>query len=111
MSVRCLRTDYDIADVYSYQTEITRPFIDIKKLELPTILHIRNFWVRHLLSPNEATYCTSYAKLPVDQRPRVWSTIKENVELGTNWVGYWCKSQCLTALAQIKHNSKQLNLP
>ncbi|KAB8199699.1 hypothetical protein BDV34DRAFT_231004 [Aspergillus parasiticus] len=89
MSVRCLRTDYDIANVYSYQTEITRPLIDIKKLELPTILHIRNFWVRHLLSPNEATYCTSYAKLPVDQRPKVWSTIKENVELGTNWVGYW----------------------
>ncbi|PIG86387.1 hypothetical protein AARAC_008389 [Aspergillus arachidicola] len=85
MSVRCLRTDYDIANVYSYQTEITRPLIDIKKLELPTILHIRNFWVRHLLSPNEATYCTSYAKLPVDQRPKVWSTIKENVELGTNW--------------------------
>ncbi|KAE8321864.1 hypothetical protein BDV39DRAFT_210312 [Aspergillus sergii] len=89
MSVRCLRTDYDIANVYSYQTEITRPLIDIKKLELPTILHIRNFWVRHLLSPNEATYCTSYAKLPVDQRPKVWSTIKETVELGTNWVGYW----------------------
>ncbi|QRD86105.1 sugar and other transporter-domain-containing protein [Aspergillus flavus] len=75
MSVRCLRTDYDIADVYSYQTEITRPFIDIKKLELPTILHIRNFWVRHLLSPNEATYCTSYAKLPVDQRPRTMLTL------------------------------------
>lgn len=111
MPVRCLRTDYGIADVYSYQIEFTRPLIHLKKLELPTILHIRNFWVRHLLSPNVATYCTSYAKLTVDQRPKVWSTIKENVELGANWVGYWCKSLCLTGLTQVKRYPKQLNLP
>ncbi|KAE8385061.1 hypothetical protein BDV23DRAFT_176536 [Aspergillus alliaceus] len=40
---------YDIAAVYSYQTEITRPLIDLGNLDLPTILRIRNSWLHHFL--------------------------------------------------------------
>ncbi|KAE8349028.1 hypothetical protein BDV28DRAFT_152269 [Aspergillus coremiiformis] len=92
MSVRCLRTDYDIAAVYSYQTEITRPLIDLNSLDLPKILHIRNFWLRHLLNADEATFYTSYAKLPASQRPQLRASINENVELNTSWLGYWSKT-------------------
>lgn len=67
MSYRCLRTDYDIGSVYSYGSTSNEPLVSITKLDLEKILHIRNFWQRHLTNPDEATFS---AHLRTSQRAR-----------------------------------------
>jgi hypothetical protein len=90
MAFYCLRNDYDIGAVYSFQVDIGEPLVNIEKLDLEKILHIRNFWLRHLLNPNEATFYSSYTSLcqrPKATRPRGDS--KSSVS--THWLGYYCQ--------------------
>ncbi|PYI10375.1 MFS myo-inositol transporter [Aspergillus sclerotiicarbonarius CBS 121057] len=88
MSVRCLRTDYDIGAVYTYGVEIGRSVVHSNKLDLEKILHIRNFWLRHLLNPAEATFCASYSILPSYHRPRPWGEAAP-LEANSPWLGYY----------------------
>ncbi|EBA27395.1 conserved hypothetical protein [Aspergillus fumigatus Af293] len=76
MAVYCLRNDYDIGAVYSFQVDISEPLVNVEKLDLGKILHIRNFWLRHLLNPNEATFCSSYTLL--HQRPNATRSLGDS---------------------------------
>ncbi|RAL05699.1 MFS myo-inositol transporter [Aspergillus ibericus CBS 121593] len=88
MSVHCLRTDYDIGAVYTYGVESGIPVVHSNKLNLEKILHIRNFWIRHLLNPAEATFCASYSSLPFYHRPRPWGEAAP-LEASSPWLGYY----------------------
>ncbi|KAL3473757.1 hypothetical protein BJX99DRAFT_272054 [Aspergillus californicus] len=60
MSVHCLRTDYNIGAVYECP-DIDKPlFYDDFSVSMETALDIRNFWLRHLLNPDECTFYSSY---------------------------------------------------
>ncbi|KAH2854177.1 hypothetical protein KXW36_002995 [Aspergillus fumigatus] len=88
MAVYCLRNDYDIGAVYSFQVDISEPLVNVEKLDLGKILHIRNFWLRHLLNPNEATFCSSYTLL--HQRPNATRSLGDSrcctcADLETHW--------------------------
>ncbi|PLB34012.1 putative MFS myo-inositol transporter [Aspergillus candidus] len=71
MFCRCLRTDYDIGAVYSYDVDTPRTLVDSKEIDFVKLLHIRNFWLRHLLNTDEATYSDSYRMFPEPRRPRI----------------------------------------
>ncbi|KAL5000608.1 hypothetical protein BDV10DRAFT_192662 [Aspergillus recurvatus] len=62
------------------------------KLSTETALCIRNFWVRHLLNPDEDTFYTSYMNLPNCQRPAVpeplGSIYVEKRKFHLSWLGY-----------------------
>lgn len=92
MSYRCLRTDYDIKSVYSFEENLDHPFITtLDNLDLVKLLHIRNFWQRHLTNPDEATFYSSFAKLPERQRPKMRkNSLAGSSELGAFWLGYYC---------------------
>lgn len=92
MSIRCRRGDYDVGKVYSYQTDISEPLVDIKKPNLEAILHIRNFWLRHLMNPDEATFHSSFTKLPEGHRPkgRREVSLEEDSNIRAHWLGYNC---------------------
>ncbi|KAI9924026.1 hypothetical protein ASPWEDRAFT_23360 [Aspergillus wentii DTO 134E9] len=77
MVFRCLRTDYDIRIVYSYHADIIESLVSIEKLNMANILHIRNFWLRHFLNPDEATFCDSFTKLPECHRPKTRKNLAE----------------------------------
>ncbi|KAL3456806.1 hypothetical protein BJX64DRAFT_31760 [Aspergillus heterothallicus] len=90
ISVRCLRADYDIGMVYPY-FKLESQLFAFDYAVLPVgALHIRNFWVRHLVNPDEATFYTSYMSLPEHHRPsapkRLTCCCKP--ELPTTWLGY-----------------------
>ncbi|KAL2830654.1 hypothetical protein BJY01DRAFT_254591 [Aspergillus pseudoustus] len=90
ISVRCLRADYDIGIVYPYFKSDPQPFTHGYAVSPVDALHIRNFWVRHLVNPDEATFYTSYMSLPEHHRP---SAPKHLIccckpELPTTWLGY-----------------------
>jgi hypothetical protein len=86
----CLRNDYDIGAVYSFQADISEPLVNIEKLDLEKILHIRNFWLRHLLNSDEATFDSSYTSLC--QRPKATRPLADSEScLGTHWLGYYCE--------------------
>ncbi|PYH97556.1 MFS myo-inositol transporter [Aspergillus ellipticus CBS 707.79] len=73
MSVRCLRKDYDIGVVYSYGADVSNPIGTQESLDLERILHICNFWLRHLLNPDEATFYSSFSNLTLCHRPNLWA--------------------------------------
>ncbi|KAJ5081440.1 hypothetical protein NUU61_009704 [Penicillium alfredii] len=87
----CLRTDYDIGIVYSfYNRPDGRPLFGHKRLSLTTLLHMRNFWQHHLLSPHEITFHESFSLLPQDLMPKAPNAnATDEVILGTSWLGYW----------------------
>ncbi|CAL5874174.1 uncharacterized protein PFLUO_LOCUS8462 [Penicillium psychrofluorescens] len=89
MNFCCLRTDYDIGTVYACGDELKIPLIQPDAPNLPNLLHIRNFWLRHLRNHCEGTFFESFAKLPDHLRPsaRVFSDGEFN--LGTSWLGYY----------------------
>ncbi|KAJ9198493.1 hypothetical protein DTO021D3_5164 [Paecilomyces variotii] len=90
LSYRCLRTDYDIASVYSYGSAPENVFISIEELDLRKLLHIRNFWQRHLVNPDEGTFHKSFASLCEEKRPQPWTEcIHHNITLGSSWLGYY----------------------
>lgn len=91
MAFYCLRNDYDIGAVYSFQVDISESLVNIEKLDLEKILHIRNFWLRHLLNPIEATFYSSYTSLC--QRPKATRCLADSKScVSTYWLGYYCQS-------------------
>lgn len=89
---KCTRTEYDIGAVYSHGKELTEPFIDHQKLDLATLLHMRSFWSRHLLSRAEQTYRDSFARLPDDWKPQARKTdAGQEAKLSVSWLGYYGK--------------------
>ncbi|GAE00271.1 hypothetical protein ACLA_045390, partial [Paecilomyces variotii No. 5] len=90
LSYRCLRTDYDIASVYSYGRAPENPFVSIENLDLRKLLHIRNFWQRHLVNPDEGSFYKSFASLREEQRPHPWKQpIERGNRHGSSWLGYY----------------------
>ncbi|GAA82540.1 hypothetical protein ASPFODRAFT_185553 [Aspergillus luchuensis CBS 106.47] len=87
MSVQCLRTDYDVGVVYGYRAENSRPIVLENKLDLQKLLHIRNFWLRHLLCPTEATFHASYINLAPRYKPRSWGELAPSDD-ELPWMGY-----------------------
>ncbi|KAL4870639.1 hypothetical protein BDV12DRAFT_207388 [Aspergillus spectabilis] len=63
MSVRCLRTDYDIGTIYAYP-DTGYALFDDEIVSTNTALDIRNFWLRHLLNPDEACICAPVSTTP-----------------------------------------------
>ncbi|KAF9891285.1 hypothetical protein FE257_004849 [Aspergillus nanangensis] len=94
MSVSCLRTGYDIGTVYSYQpgdnqTPNLSPPLSIDP-GVRKITQIRNFWLRHLLNPNEASFYTSYMKLLPHLRPKPSTNLTRHYTApAENWLGYY----------------------
>lgn len=89
----CLRSNYDIARVYSYDELYDEPLVKDGKVRLETLLHIRNFWQRHLLSSREQSFITSYASS--EPKPKEWSRPLDQIELPTGcWNGYYCECPC-----------------
>lgn len=97
MHVRCLRTDYDIGAVYALP-EAENELIDVKfELSMDVAIDIRNFWLRHLLNPDEGTFHTAYMSLPKYHRPAPPSPMgrtlyDEKRKLPLSWLGYECQS-------------------
>lgn len=92
MNHSALRTDYDIAAVYKYGLPSSQIFAP-GKVYLEPLLHIRNFWKRHLTNPDEATFYHSFKGLPPGRRPKAYSPgLSTNSDLGTHWLGYYCKA-------------------
>ena len=90
LAFRSLRTDYDIAVVYGYGST-AMPIVSQDEVQLGQILHIRNFWKRHLTNTDEDTFYNSYRTLGADQRPKGWTTnLKAKTRLGACWLGYYC---------------------
>lgn len=97
MYVRCLRTDYDIGAVYALP-DTEKELIDVDfELSMDVALDIRNFWLRHLLNPDEGTFHISYMSLPKYHRPARPSPMglilgEEKRKLPLSWLGYGCQS-------------------
>ena len=89
----CLRTEYDIGAVYSYNRDLHGPFIDHDALDLTTLLHMRNFWQRHFLTPHEGTFYPSFSLLPESLTPKVHKLdgFNDPSHLSTTWLGYYCE--------------------
>lgn len=92
VSYRALRTDYDIAVVYKYGIPTSRLFLP-GEVYMEPLLHIRNFWKRHLTNPDEATFYASFRGLSSGRRPHAWSSdLNARTDLGKNWLGYYCRT-------------------
>jgi hypothetical protein len=61
-------TDYGLAEVYDRRHVVSNGVVDLCHL-----LHIRDFWRRHLTTQGEGTYHESYRQLGTDLRPRAWT--------------------------------------
>ncbi|KAI9367962.1 hypothetical protein BJX61DRAFT_546993 [Aspergillus egyptiacus] len=90
MSIRCLRTDYDIGAVYNCPGTEKVLFHEGFSVSVETALDIRNFWLRHLLNPDEATFYSSYMSLPGYHRPGPpeRSTYKKPPRISSSWLGF-----------------------
>jgi hypothetical protein len=90
LAFRALRTDYDVAVVYGYGSTAI-PIVSQDEVKLEQILHIRNFWKRHLTNTDEDTFYSSYQALTADYRPKGWTAnLKDKASLSVCWVGYYC---------------------
>ncbi|KKZ66146.1 hypothetical protein EMCG_08118 [[Emmonsia] crescens] len=77
LSFRSLRTDYDLKVVYGCDSTTTpgppiTALYDGEDIDLYQLLHIRNFWKRHLTNPDEDTFYKSYHNMPEIKRPKAW---------------------------------------
>jgi hypothetical protein len=78
---------YSIAQVYDRRHVVSNGVVDLLHL-----LHIRDFWRRHLTSQTECTYHESYQQLGADLRPRAWTKkLGGSAPLGNLWLGYHCE--------------------
>lgn len=93
MRVRCRRADYDVGAVYSYEADVVpEQLVSLVKLDLEKILHIRNFWLRHLMDSDEGTFYESFSSLPEWHRPKGRKRSPDQVsELSMYWLGYYCQ--------------------
>ncbi|KLJ13871.1 hypothetical protein EMPG_11215 [Blastomyces silverae] len=88
------RTDYDLKIVY--RCDSSTPAIPInasndeENIDLYQLLHIRNFWKRHLTNLDEDTFYRSYHNIPEIMRPKAWEEgLGNKGSLGTRWLGYY----------------------
>ncbi|OJD13084.1 hypothetical protein AJ78_06422 [Emergomyces pasteurianus Ep9510] len=91
---RSLRTDYDLKIVYVCDSTTPVPRItasdDEEEIDLHQLLHIRNFWKRHLTNPDEDTFYRSYRNIPEIMRPKTWEEGFGNENsLENRWLGYY----------------------
>lgn len=91
MTTSCLRTDYHIETAYSYDEENVVPVVQREGLELASILDLRSFWQRHLLTRQEATFYESFSRLPSDMKPKMLQTGPSVEKLSGSWLGYYCE--------------------
>lgn len=95
MGYGALRTDYDMAIVYKYGLPRSQIFAP-GKVHLESLLHIRNFWKRHITNPDEATFYHTFKDLSPLRRPQAWSpNLSKNPDLGTQWLGYYCAASLI----------------
>lgn len=92
MNFCCLRTDYGIGTVYACGDEVIIPLIQSDAPGFPNLLHMRNFWLRHLRNHCEGPFFESFSKLPDHLRPSARVFSNGEFHLGTSWLGYYCKS-------------------
>ncbi|EQL31904.1 hypothetical protein BDFG_05804 [Blastomyces dermatitidis ATCC 26199] len=94
-SFRSLRTDYDLNIVYRCDSStpdipIINASNDEENIDLYQLLHIRNFWKRHLRNRDENTFHKSYHNMPKIMRPKAWEEgLGNKGSLGTCWLGYY----------------------
>ena len=60
-------------------------------VDLATILALRSFWQRHLLTRQEATFYDSFYRLPHSMKPKMLKTKPDAEDLSTSWLGYYCE--------------------
>ncbi|OQD72384.1 hypothetical protein PENDEC_c021G06415 [Penicillium decumbens] len=87
----CGRSGYDISKVYSFQEDITGPFINHEALDLGNLLHIRSFWQNHLVNSQESTcFSEVFSQLPEHHKPKARNIHGANrSSLSTSWLGLW----------------------
>ncbi|KAJ5610033.1 hypothetical protein N7510_006752 [Penicillium lagena] len=78
--------------MYACGDEVKIPLIQPDAPNLTNLLHMRNFWQRHLRNHCECTFFETFAKLPDHLRPSARVFSDEEFSLGTSWLGYYCKS-------------------
>lgn len=105
LGFRSLRTDYDMACIYGSDTTTLQPLIsENSEIDLQQVLHIRNFWKRHLTNKDEDTFYPSYVELTIDREPKSWQANPAAVkELGTRWIGYYCMTSFFIRPFRISH--------
>lgn len=82
-----------MAIVYSFGNAPNGPYIEHDNLDLTKILHIRSFWQRHLLEPDEMTFYHTFKDLDEDHKPKMRKRYGVNEsELSSSWIGYYCES-------------------
>lgn len=92
MSQSCDRADYDVAAVYSYQDEVSGPFVKHERLDLAVLLHMRSFWQYHL-GKCEDTFHGSFSQIAENERPKMRKgNGMGGPILSTSWLGYYCMS-------------------
>ncbi|RDW59377.1 uncharacterized protein DSM5745_11072 [Aspergillus mulundensis] len=111
MSVKCLRTDYDARIVYACPDTESGLVSDKFHLSTETALHIRNFWVRHLLNPEESIFYNSYLSLPDCHRPGnpdlLGTIYHEKRKLHLSWFGYescFCPYPPTSSDLEVRHS-------
>ncbi|KAJ5714994.1 uncharacterized protein N7483_012175 [Penicillium malachiteum] len=102
--VGCHRENYDIDKVYSYTKDPSGPWIEGNNLDLGTLLDIRSFWQRHLLTSNEGTFYKSFLRLTESLKPQFRKTDGSNpTSLCTSWLGYYsCVHPFPSTLADLR---------
>ncbi|KAK2788938.1 hypothetical protein FQN52_006471 [Onygenales sp. PD_12] len=83
LEFRSLRTDYDLAVVYGFAAP--PPLISDGDIDLFQLLHIRNFWKRHLTNPGEDTFYAVYSNILepcIHPLPRTLSELQERQTCG-----------------------------
>ncbi|KAK2802951.1 hypothetical protein FQN50_007196 [Emmonsiellopsis sp. PD_5] len=88
LEFRSLRTDYDLSVVYGFAAP--PPLISDGDIDLFQLLHIRNFWKRHLTSPGEDTFYAVYSNILERQRPKAcWGGNCDNGHIEPFWLGFY----------------------
>ncbi|EEP80802.1 predicted protein [Uncinocarpus reesii 1704] len=84
---RALREDYDIAIAYGISSEGRLSLFNGGHIDLEQLLHVRNFWKRHLTSSEEYSFRPSYKTAA---QPKAWDVaFGERLEFATSWTGYY----------------------
>ncbi|OJJ49623.1 hypothetical protein ASPZODRAFT_163714 [Penicilliopsis zonata CBS 506.65] len=95
MSIGCLRTDYDLDIIYSFHGQRAE-FIQNGKVNLQILMHIRNFWHRHVLNHDENTFFYLFINLKEDRLPGLLKSLElKDLPLSPYWLGF---TSCLHPL-------------
>ncbi|KAJ5403833.1 hypothetical protein N7509_003704 [Penicillium cosmopolitanum] len=100
VSEPCSRYDYELAIAYSFGSEANGPYITHNNLDLIKLLHIRSFWQRHLLEPEEMSFYLTFKDLAEDHKPKMRKGYgATESELSSSWIGYY---SCLHPMPQTR---------